>query len=74
MVEGFRPTTANLLGRPLLTMQDVEAAYEAIAVAQVRRAELGSRAAGLPSNDATAGEDYRLTHTSDADILVLPDN
>lgn len=56
---GFRPNTPNLLGRPLLTLADVEAAYEAIAVAQLRRSEFAAQAATLRAADpytADAGE------------------
>jgi hypothetical protein len=43
----LRPTTPNLLGRPLVTMADVEAAYEAIAVAQLRRTAMANQSAAL---------------------------
>jgi hypothetical protein len=50
--DGARVATPNLLGRPLVTVRDVEDAYEAIAVAAVRRAEISARIEQLASAPA----------------------
>ncbi len=51
---GGRTTTPNLLGRELVTVEDVEAAYEAIAVAQLRRSQMLNGPAAGTGNSHTA--------------------
>ena len=80
-----RPGTPNLLGREISSTADVQAAYEAVAAAQARRAELdasralllsarGGRPATAPRPDGSApGATYatRTQHTAGADIMTF---
>ena len=60
-----RTTTPNLLGRELRTVEDVEAAYEAIAVAQLRRSKM------LGSDETMSSSGRDSGSSSAADVLVV---
>ena len=66
LAAGFRPNTPNLLGRPILTVEDVEAAYEAIAVAQLRRSTFAAQASSLPGDPVKAAVNVPATSNAGA--------